>query len=456
MIVAVDLGTTVTKGALCSASEIWATARRAVPTHHPAPGRDEQDPDDWWQAFTGVLSDLARAEPARWPEVETVVCSAARETFALFDGRLRPLGPGILWSDLRGDPQALGVDPVTFLARTGVVLNTATAAAKLAVTAASVPGARWALSPRDWIVARLTGSVVTDHTLASRTGCHAADGTPMVDAAMAALLPEPVPSVTALAVDGRHAAEVGLPPGVTVTVGAGDRACEVLGTGADRDVPMVSWGTTANVSVPVTRRAALDLPASRAPHGGWIVEMGLSAAGSALAWLAGLGGGTVGDLWDAAGRCPPGAQGVVALPWFAGARAPWWRPDRHAVLAGLTTAHDLGTLARAVIEGVAFDVARGLERAAPGAEVLVLAGSGSRQPLWPQVLATATGRTVYVRRHADAALVGAWLLALGDRDVERRNPVVAEVAPDPDATAALAAARTASDRLAAALLGPAP
>jgi xylulokinase len=453
VIVAVDLGTTVTKGALCRASEIGATARRAVPTHHPAPGRDEQDPEDWWQAFTGVLSDLARAEPASWRRVETVVFSAARETFALFDTRLRPLGPGILWSDRRGEPQALGADPAEFLARTGVVLGPATAAAKLAVAAASAPGARWALTPRDWIVARLTGSVVTDHTLASRTGCHATDGTPTVDAALAAFLPDPVPSVTALPVDARHADEVGLPPGVTVIVGAGDRACEVLGTGAGPEVPMVSWGTTANVSVPVPRRAALDLPASRAAHGGWIVEMGLSAAGSALAWLAGLGGQDVSDLWAAAGRCPPGANGVLALPWFAGARAPWWRPDHHAVVAGLTPAHDLGTLARAVIEGVAFDVARSLARAAPGAEALVLAGSGSRQAIWPRVLAAATGRTVRVRHHPDATLVGAWILALGDRDVGRRNPVVAEVAPDPAEAAALADARVASDQLAAAVLG---
>ena len=50
---------------------------------------------------------------------------------------------------------------------------------------------------------------------------------------------------------GDAGAALGVPEGLPVVIGAGDRPCEVLGTGALDTLPMVSWGTTANVSVPV-------------------------------------------------------------------------------------------------------------------------------------------------------------------------------------------------------------
>ena len=133
---------------------------------------------------------------------------------------------------------------------------------------------------------------------------------------------------------------------------------------------MVSWGTTANVSVPHAGPvAALPTVAavSRGALGGFVVEAGLSAAGAALGWLATLTGRTHDDLLDAAATVAPGADGVLALPWFAGARGPWWRADAHAAFLGLTDAHGPAELARAVVEGIAFDVARCLELVAPDA-----------------------------------------------------------------------------------------
>ena len=105
-------------------------------------------------------------------------------------------------------------------------------------------------------------------------------------------------------------AELGLRPGIPVVIGAGDRQCEVLGSGASEDHPMVSWGTTGNVSVPVHERP-VPSPAgavvTRAAGGGWLLEGGLSAAGSFLAWLGRLLGSTPDELARLAGESPPGA-----------------------------------------------------------------------------------------------------------------------------------------------------
>ena len=86
--------------------------------------------------------------------------------------------------------------------------------------------------------------------------------------------------------------------------------------GCVRGCPMVSWGTTANVSVPVHERP-VPSPAgavvTRAADGGWLLEGGLSAAGSFLAWLGRLLGRSPDELATLAAASPPGANGVIAV-----------------------------------------------------------------------------------------------------------------------------------------------
>ena len=98
------------------------------------------------------------------------LCGRA-ETFALFDEALRPLGPGILWSDQRAGAHVdrFG-EPSVFRSATGVVLNGASCVVKLAWVAEHerdrFAAARWVLAPRDFVLARLLGDdVVTDPTL---------------------------------------------------------------------------------------------------------------------------------------------------------------------------------------------------------------------------------------------------------------------------------------------------
>ena len=134
---------------------------------------------------------------------------------------------------------------------------------------------------------------------------------------------------------------------------------------------MVSWGTTANVSVPVDRLGAREhantartaMIVTRGALGGWLLEGGLSAAGSLVDWLARLAGLDVEVVMDRARSSPPGSSGVVVLPWFGGARAPWWRDTARGAVVGLSFDHDVGDMARAVIESVAWDVCRCLESA---------------------------------------------------------------------------------------------
>lgn len=433
MILTVDLGTSVTKGAVWGAEGMVSLASVPLETVHPGPGVAEQDPGTWWSSVVDVCNRLGAELPGGLTPVEVVGLTGARQTFSLFDGSGRPLVPGILWSDRRAAQEAAhlagarGVDQNDASAPGGP-LDAASVAAKVAWLAAHRPAelasAVWMLTPRDLVAWRMTGEVVTDTTMASRAGLHDAAG--RVDDALAGqvadrLAPAVASDTEVGSIDGSVAEALGVASGTPVVIGAGDRACEVLGAGATEARPLVSWGTTANVSVPVEgERRPVPPPgvvASRAADGGWLLEAGLSAAGSFLAWLSRLTGDAPSALASFAMSSPPGAGGVVATPWLEGARAPWWRPSAAACLAGISSASGTADLARAVFESVGWEVGRCLAALAarqpsgPPATGLSLGGAGTDVPVWSEVLCGITGLGAGRRQSGQAASAGAALLA---------------------------------------------
>jgi xylulokinase len=465
-ILTADFGTTATKAALWTEQGMVAMAAAPLATQHPEPGWAEQEPAAWWRSLRDAVDQLPDPGP-----LDAIGLCGARETFLPVTGDLVPLGPGLLWSDRRAVEEArvlttrLGGDEA-LRQRIGLIIDAGAMVAKVAWLISHeqdrIAGARWLLSPRDWIGARLTGRVATDPTMASKTGFFTVDGTPLRELASIAgtQLPPTVPSDSVLGalLDG-PATELGLRPGTPVVPGAGDRACEVIGADASPERPMVSWGTTANVSVPVAKladRLPPGLLVTKGARHGWLFEAGLSASGAALGWLAAICGTTSDDLATGAARSAPGARGVIALPWLNGSRAPWWRPGARGGFAGLTAAHDRDDLARAIIEGVALDVDRSLHTVAPDARALHAVGGGSGGALWRQILAGVTGRPVVVRALPDAASAGACLLAAAavgkPLNVDTVNPVDREEQPDPALVEAYAAQRALADRVAGAVV----
>lgn len=435
IVLTLDLGTSATKAALWDGPRLVAVMRAPLTTSHPQAGWAEQDPEAWWSSVVHSCGALRSAQRGAFDRIAAVGFSAARETFALVDESLQPVSPGILWSDRRAAAQLPGLGSAeAFRARTGVIASAGCCAAKAAWMRSHAQGAfaraRWILAPRDLVFARLTGLVLTDETLASRTGWYDLDGVPLETAPVERLPPVEAPTAARTARASSWLDALDLEPGTPVVLGAGDRACEVLGTGAGPGAPMVSWGTTANASAPHPGPSgALPRVAqvSRGAIGGFVVEAGLSAAGAALEWLAALTGRSHEELLSGAATVAPGAAGVLAFPWFAGARAPWWHAGAHAAFLGISETHGPFELARAIVEGAALDVARSIELIAPDATELALAGGGSSSDLWRQTLGGATSLPLVRRAVDDAASVGARLLvaeALGEPlSVEDVNPV---------------------------------
>ncbi len=477
MILTIDFGTTVTKVGLWGEEGLIALARSEVPTAHQQVGWAEQDPLRWWTSVVIACAEARAMAPQAFGQVDVVACSGARQTFVPVTRAGEPLGKGILWSDRRGMTEAaaltkaMGGEAIN-RARTGIPLDAGAVASKLAWLSTHEPGRLEAcdavLSPRDLIILRLTDELVTDVTFASRSGLYDFDGNAVRELSGPALgkLPSVVSSDTVVGqLKPVPGAELGLRPGTPVVIGAGDRQCEVLGSGASEGCPMVSWGTTANVSVPVHERP-VPSPAgavvTRGAAGGWLLEGGLSAAGSFLAWLGRLLGRSADELAAGAAVSPPGARGVIAVPWLDGARAPWWRDDARAGFFGLGAAHGPDDMSRAVIEAVAWDVLRCMEVVTAGrlggstAQEVTLGGAGTGLPLWVEVLTSILGVPATRHRSGEAASAGAALLAgkaLGmGLTLEQLDPVAAFIEPDPAMVHLYRGMRTQVDHVADAVL----
>jgi sugar (pentulose or hexulose) kinase len=461
------MGTSATKAVVWAPDGLVAAGRAPLVTTRPQPGWAEQDPDHWWSSVAAACAQAATAAPAAVSSVSAIGLSGARETFVPVTEDRIPIGQGIVWSDRRAAAEAArlttdlgGAERVRH--HLGIVADAGSVIAKLAWLARHEPRrldrARWLLAPRDLVAARLTGRIATDVTLASRTGLFTVGGEPAPETAFLAgdRLP---PVLASTAIVGPclpdAAAHLGVPAGIPIVIGAGDRACEVVGSDAGADRPMISWGTTANVSTPVTHLPD-DLPVgvsvSAGALDGYLLEAGLSASGAALDWLAGITGSDVASLLGEASASGAGARGVIALPWLNGARAPWWRPGAAGAFVGLTATHGRGDLARAIVEGVALDLDRSLGRLAPRAEVLVASGRGSENDLWLRVLAATTGRRVERRSSAETAAAGACRLAAvatgAAFEVGSFNPRIGWQLPVTEEVEAYRGLRSRADRVA--------
>jgi xylulokinase len=133
---------------------------------------------------------------------------------------------------------------------------------------------------------------------------------------------------------------------------------------------------------------------------------GLSTSGGLTVWLRDIVDGDFESLNAQASQVPPGAGGLVVLPFFGVARSPIFDPQARGAIFGLTLSHGRGHLYRALLEGSAYEVRHNLEvMAAAGAapRQLTAVGGGTKSDLWTQVVSDVTG----LRQTIPAVTIGA-------------------------------------------------
>jgi xylulokinase len=159
------------------------------------------------------------------------------------------------------------------------------------------------------------------------------------------------------------------------------------------------------------------------PPGRRYLGAAISSSGLALDWLASLFAvHSLDALLEAAGDVPPGAEGLVLLPYIAGLylpytvdeRAPLADPAARGVFFGLRAGHGRGHLARAVLEGVAFAIRQVHDLTvaqAGGSAAILTVGGQAHSRLWNQIKADVLGIPVLVPEVVEAGALGAACLA---------------------------------------------
>jgi xylulokinase len=226
------------------------------------------------------------------------------------------------------------------------------------------------------------------------------------------------------------ARETGLAKGTPVIAGGADTATAALGVGAVENGDAMEDGGTATklaISVDKPNFPIETLNRCHVVPDRWLLVAASSTTGALLRWFKDLlgiyqieadrRGVDVYTLMDRdARKSPPGANGVIVLPYFApgGQRSPIWDPYAHGVIFGLTLAHHRRDLVRAVLEASAYalnDNITTIERQGFKIGQIRLSGGQAKSELWRGIKADVTGKRVAITRHVEATVFGTALLA---------------------------------------------
>ncbi|MDF1603249.1 FGGY-family carbohydrate kinase [Nocardioides sp. YIM 152315] len=454
-VLGVDIGTSSSKGVLVDLSgRILGSASREHTVSRPAPGHVEMDAEVWWDEFVAISRELLSD---RAVEVRAVGVSGMGPCVLLTDADDVPLRPAILYGvDTRSGAQVAGLTDrygdAEIRERCGSSLSSQAAGAKVAWVADEEPDvfarASRLYMPSSWLAQRLTGAYVLDqHSASQCTPLYDVDAVgwyePWVDDICPDLeLPElRWPGDVAGVVHARAAEQTGLRVGTPVITGTIDAWAEALSVDAHHvgDL-MLMYGTTLflintvrdKVTHPSLWGTTGALPGTRSLAGG------MATSGAITGWLRDLFGGTgYAELVRLAEASPPGSNGLLMLPYFAGERTPIMDPDARGAVVGLTLSHGRGDLYRAALEATAFGVRHNVEtiRAAGGdVRRVVAVGGGTQGGLWTQVVSDVTGLTQVVPEQTVGASYGGALLAaqsVSDVSIRDWNPPRATVEPDP-------------------------
>ena len=461
----VDIGTFESKGVIADRrGNVIASAARPHQLIVPKPGWAEHRADeDWWSDFSAISQELLSGSVVSAAEIHSVAVSAIGPCMLPVDRDGKPLMNAVLYGvDTRATQEIeelnaeIGEDRI--LDFSGNALTSQSVGPKILWLRRNHPEiyertAR-VLTSTSYLVLRLTGVPVIDHFTASCFG-------PLYDVAKLQwsteltdriIEPDRLPEVkwsTEIAgtVTARAAEETGLAAGTPVTVGTVDAAAEAVSVGVRNcgDL-MVMYGSTVFM-IQLTRERVRDPRLWYAPWleaGQHACLAGLATSGTLTHWFRDQMARELSRdeafavLAEEAAASPPGANGLIFLPYFSGERTPLHNPAAKGSWFGLNLTHKRGDMYRALLEGIANGTAhvfQSFREAGCAPERVLAVGGGVKNAIWlratsdigvvPQAIAEKTIGASY----GDAFLAACAIGRAKSEDIDAWNPVQSSIEP---------------------------
>lgn len=459
----VDIGTFESKGVLVdSDGEVVASAARGHEMIVPQPGWAEHRPDqDWWGDFVFITRRLLADSGVDPQDIKAVACSAIGPCMLPVDADGTPLMNGVLYgvdtrasSEIEALNQQIGEDVI--LQRCGNALTSQSVGPKILWLKNQRPDlfARTAhiLTSTSYLVMKLTDEIVIDHYTA-------ANFSPLYDVETLGWTDDLAPDIVPLdrlprpmwsteiagGVTPKAATETGLLAGTPVTVGTIDAAAEAVSVGvADPGDMMMMYGSTIFI-IALTDARVCDPALWYAP---WLMPgrhasmAGLATSGTLTHWFRDQFARELsrdeafGVLAEESQNTPPGADGLLMLPYFSGERTPIQDPMAKGTFFGLNLTHTRGHMYRSLIEGIAFGTGHVIEtfdNAGQRPARVLAVGGGTKNAMWLQATSDISGLDQIICKKTIGASYGNAFLAAcaigvaAPEDISRWNPIVETV-----------------------------
>jgi len=469
MFLGIDIGTSGVKAVVIDAAgTVVGQGTAALSVQRPHPLWSEQEPEAWWAATSAAVHAIP-ADVRRF--VRGIGLAGQMHGATLLGADDKPLRPAILWNDGRSQAECAELEAASPLFRSvgGNIVMPGFTAPKLAWVRKHEPQVfektKTVLLPKDYVRLKMTGEKASDLSDSAGTLWLDVAGRRWSSALLAAcgLGVEHMPAlVEGTERTGTLRADIAVlwgVPQVPVAGGGGDNAAGAAGIGVVRDGDaLLSLGTSGVIFV--ANDAFRPNPA-RAVHafchclpGLWHqMSVHLSAA-SCIDWAAHLTGASgAADFFDRAEATGPASGPELFLPYLSGERTPHNDAEVRAGFLRLDNDTTPARLAQAVLEGVAFALADGLDAlrgAGSDVQSLAVIGGGARSRYWGETIAAALGvELVYLRGGEVGPAMGAARLAQlavdggSPADVCATPPVAYRISPDLDVAARLAPKRRA-------------
>lgn len=380
ILLAIDQGTTGSTAVLVDRNlRIYGSVNEEFPQHFPQPGWVEHNPEDIWRSVQSVVEKVLARTRVRPEDIAAIGITNQRETVVGWEKDTgAPIYNAIVWQCRRTakicqDLKERGMEPL-FQSRTGLVLDPYFSGTKISWILDNVDGARDKVDQLrfgtmdSFLVSRLTGGSahVTDISNASRTLLMDLERGAW-DAELAEHLRVPLsvmPEIRSSAeVYGRTRGLGFLPDGIPISGIAGDQQSALFGQACfEEGEAKCTYGTGAFLLMNVgtkPKASSNGLLSTAAWRIGdtttYALEGSAFVAGAIVQWMRdGLGIIESSKEIEALAMSVPDTNGVVFVPALAGLGAPHWNPEARGVIWGLTGGANRAHIARAALEGIAF------------------------------------------------------------------------------------------------------
>jgi len=444
----VDVGTTSVKCVLFNQKgEIIASSRSEYALSMPQPEFVEVEAETYWNAFKDSLKNVLNKSKIDIQSISGIAVSSQGETFIPIGRDGKPLRKAIVWLDNRSKMEAdvlrkeFGVDTVYRITGQNDVIPTWTAT-KILWLKKNEPmlfeRVHKYLLVEDYMIYKLTGEYVTEYSVVCSSLLFDISRRKWWSDILDFIgitedqLPKLKPSGTFVGnITPEVAEEIGLHTDTIVSTGAYDQAANAIGVGNIEPGIVTETTGAALAIVATTDHMVLD-PMRRVPchhhavEGRYFLQPWCHTAGALLKWYRDNFGlvevefaNKIGvDPYDLltleASKAPPGSNGLILLPHFAGAASPEFNPSARGVLFGLTLYHGRSHIVRAILESIAYMLRSNIELLEElGIKVKEVrsTGGGARSRLWNQIKADVLQKPILTLRCEETAALGVAILA---------------------------------------------